>query len=184
MVDVAAGGFFDFFGLHFNYFGTTDFVVTSIADKYDHMGGADFRSLREAVDLANQTSGTSEIWVPAWEFLFTRDRASHSGGSLTDTDVSFGDLDISESAVIRGFYGQTAFRWEPGVVDKIFDLLGDYNGGRSVNHFDEDVWQAQVNSSGGWEEFSADGDDDGDVDQADHDLWLSMLGNTLDLHFM
>ena len=186
LYDNAAGGFFDTTPGVGDYLGTPDFVVTSVADTFDHTDNDDALSLREAVDLANQAAGSSEVWLPAWDFVLTRDRATYGGGSLTDIDVSFGDLDISESLVIRGVNGRTSVAWTPGVVDAIFDLLGDYSGDGISTPDDGDVdgddytaWSQQYLSTGGV--YSADGDDDGDVDDDDLDIWSDHFGNTLDL---
>ena len=186
LYDDAAGGFFDTTPGVGDYLGTPDFVVTSVADTFDHTDDDDALSLREAVDLANQAAGSSEVWLPAWDFVLTRDRQTYGGGSLTDIDVSFGDLDISESLVIRGVNGRTSVAWTPGVVDAIFDLLGDYSGDGISTPDDGDVdgddytaWSQQYLSTGGV--YSADGDDDGDVDDDDLDIWSDHFGNTLDL---
>lgn len=105
-------------------------------------------------------------------------------------DVAFGDLDISDSLVIRGVNGLTSVAWKPGVVDEVFDLLGDYNDDGQADHnnvsaADYTIWQDEEGSGSGtsadWELFAADGDDDGDVDQDDYDVWDAHYGNTLDL---
>jgi hypothetical protein len=41
------------------------------------------------------------------------------------------------------------------------------------------IWQQQYGSTNGT--YSADADDDGDVDQDDLDIWTAHYGNTLDL---
>lgn len=53
----------------------------------------------------------------------------------------------------------------------MFELLGDYSGNHAVDAADYVVWQSQNGSSGVFEQFVADGDDDGDVDSADYDIW-------------
>jgi len=40
---------------------------------------------------------------------------------------------------------------------------------------------SQNGSTGTYEQFSADGDDDGDVDPADYQIWLANFGHTLQL---
>ncbi len=65
-------------------------------------------------------------------------------------------------------------------------MLGDYNNDGeadygSVSAADYTIWQNQNGSSGGLEQFSADGDDDGDVDAADYDVWHDNYGHTLEL---
>jgi hypothetical protein len=129
------------------------------------------------VDLANSSSGVQEIWIPAWKFVLTRDR----GTATTDTDVSIGDLDISDSVVVRGIADRTSIAWKGGVADRVFDLLGDYGRDGAVDSGDYVVWQTQNGSTGSLEQFSADGDDDGDVDSADYSVWSSRYGNSLEL---
>ena len=43
------------------------------------------------------------------------------------------------------------------------------------------VWQTQNGSTGVPGQFTADGDDDGDVDQDDYDIWSQNFGNSLQL---
>ena len=182
LYDDATGGFFDTTPGSGDHLGSPNYVVTTVADTFDHTDDSTALSIREAVDLANQATGQQEIWVPAWAFVLTRDRGSHT----SDTDVSYGDLDVSDSLIVRGIAGQTSIAWKPGVVDAVFDLLGDYNhDGQadygSVSAADYTLWQDQNGSSGGFEQFSADGDDDGDVDADDYDIWTANFGHTLDL---
>ena len=185
-------------------------IVTSVYDVvFDHRNvdgqgmpennDAHSLTLREAIDLANTTangtdSGNNEvadqIWLPPWDFVLTRDRAIYDGGSATDTDVAFGDLDISDSLTIRGInYSQggnafnTSVQWQSSnAVDEVFTLLGNYNGtaadgDASVSFSDFLTWQAQF----GQNLTDADGDEDGDVDSDDYDIWAANLDNTLDL---
>jgi hypothetical protein len=132
--------------------------------------------------LANTTAGTQEIWIPAWNFELTRDR-----GSLTsDVDTAFGDLDIKDSLIIRGVQDRTNVAWKAGIVDKLSDLLGDANSdgqadANYVSSADDTIWQDQNGSTGAYEQFSADWDDDGDVDQADYSIWQQNFGHTLQL---
>jgi hypothetical protein len=100
--------------------------------------------------------------------------------------VSYGDVDVKDSVVIRGVAGRTSIAWKPGVVDKAFDLLGDFNNDSqadygSVSSADYTIWQDQNGSSGAWEQYSADADDDGDVDQDDYDIWQQNFGHTMQL---
>jgi hypothetical protein len=131
-------------------------------------------SVREAVDKANTTTGVQEIWIPAWKFTLKRDR----GSATTDTNASIGDLDITDSLVIRGVAGQTNIGWKTGVVDRVFDLLGDYSRDGAVDSGDYVLWQTQNGSTGNQEQFAADGDDDGDVDSGDYSVWSSHYGNS------
>ncbi len=180
----ASGNAFSFDGTG-DQMGTPDYVVTSVADTFEHANDIFSLSLREAVDLANNDPGASEIWLPAWDFVLTRDRETFGTGT-TDMDTSFGDLDISDSLVVRGIQGETSVAWRAGVVDAVFDLLGDFDGdgiNGDVDGSDFLTWQLQ-NGSGSvdpsnWGLFSADGDDDGDVDAADLAVWSANFGNTL-----
>jgi len=176
------GNFFAIFPGANDFLGTPNYVVTTVEDTFDHSDDNESLSLREAVDLANTDSVASEIWLPAWDFVLTRDR----GTNITDTDVSYGDLDIKASLTIRGVTGVTSVAWTPGVVDSVFDLLGDFSGdgittvdNGSVDGGDLLIWQQQNGSTNGV--YSADADDDGDVDGDDLAIWSLYFGNTLDL---
>ncbi len=182
LYDFAGGGFFDVVSGAGDYLGTPHYVVTTVADTFDHTNDVESLSIREAVDKANLATGQKEIWVPAWRFTLTRDR----GTNTTDTDVSYGDLDVKNSLVVRGVADRTSIAWKPGVADKVFDLLGDFNhDGQadygSVSAADYTLWQNQNGSSGAWEQFSADADDDGDVDADDYAIWSANFGHTLAL---
>ena len=98
LYDSSAGGFFNVVSGTGDYLGTPTYVVTTVADTFDHSNDVESLSIREAIDKANTTSGAQEIWIPAWKFTLTRDR----GTATTDTDVSIGDLDISDSVTVRG----------------------------------------------------------------------------------
>jgi hypothetical protein len=180
LFDNNTGGFFNVLSGPGDYLGTPHYVVTSIVDTFDHTDDVEALSVREAVDKANTTAGVQEIWIPAWKFVLTRDR-----GSLTsDIDTAWGDIDVKQSAIIRGIAGRTSIGWKAGVVDKVFDLLGDYAGGGDANNVttaDYVVWQFQNGSAGTYEQFAADGDDDGDVDADDYTIWAQHFGNTLQL---
>jgi hypothetical protein len=178
----ASGGFFDANPGAGDHQGTPTFVVTSVADTFDATNDDYALSLREAVHRANQSPGTDEIWLPAWSFVLTLDR----GVNTTDMDVSYGDLDVSDSLVVRGVAGKTIVAWKAGIVDEVFDLLGDYdNDGstdyNSVSTSDWVQWSLQNGSYGAWEAFSADGDDDGDVDNDDLAVWQGHMSMELDL---
>jgi hypothetical protein len=182
LFDFAGGGFFDTTPGVGDHLGTPQYVVTSVADTFEHTNDLEALSLREAVDLANQATGQQEIWLPAWRFTLTRDRGTHT----TDTDVSYGDLDVKNSLVVRGIADRTSVAWTPGVADKVFDLLGDFNHDgqadySSVSAADYTIWQDQNGSSGEWEQYSADADDDGDVDQDDYDIWQQNFGHSMQL---
>jgi hypothetical protein len=91
-------------------------------------------------------------------------------------------LDVTDSVSVRGVAGRTGVAWKPGVIDKVFDLIGDFNqDGQtdfgSVSAADYTIWQVQNGSSEAWEQFSA----DADVDADDYDEWYDNFGNTLTL---
>ncbi len=162
-----------------DYMGTANYVVTSVADTYDGTTDPANMSLRDAIHQANITAGTQEIWLPAWDFVLTRDRSTFGGDSATDTSVAFGDLDITDSLTIRGIDGETSVAWLSGAaVDKTFELLGDYHSDGNVNAADDALWRAQNGQSINLE---ADGDDDGDVDDDDYDVYFNNFNNTLTL---
>ncbi len=194
LYDDISGGFFDAAILHpNNHLGTPDYVVTTVEDTYFDNDNDYSLSLREAINqsnLKNGLSGEQEIWLPAWDFKLTRDRATYGGGSVTDSDIAFGDLDISESLTIRGVRSDlTNVSWlDPQASDEVFDLLGDYNDAANygfdiniVSFFDYLVWLEQNGMSGSPNEFLADGNDDGVVNQADFDLLVANLNNVLHL---
>jgi hypothetical protein len=173
-----------------DYIGTVDYIVTGIADTYNHANDESVVSLRDAIDLANTTAGAQEIWLPAWNFMLTRDRATFGGGSTTDMSVAFGDLDIGKSydtsnvggsLTIRGVNGSTSVAWKSDLpTDKLFELLGDYdndgiaNPPSNVDTSDNLLWRKGVSS--------ADGNDDGVVDSLDYDVWFQNYGTSLAVH--
>lgn len=173
-----------------DYVGSPDQTVTSQVDSFNHADDAAALSLREAIDLTNlDDDSLEEIWLPAWDFHLTRDR----GDAQYDMDISYGDLDISDSLKLRGLGSSlTSVRWKSGEVDAVFDLLGDYNGngisgGTTDNGYvtgsDYLKWQTQ-NGNGDsttLNAYSADGDDDGDVDSDDYTVWQEHYTNTLSL---
>ncbi|MEX0611801.1 MAG: hypothetical protein WD229_06755 [Pirellulales bacterium] len=155
-----------------DYIGTPDYVVTSIADTYDGSSDPVNMSIRDAIHRANITAGTQEIWLPAWNFVLTRQRTT--APNLIEMNVSEGDLEIDQSLIIRGIDGSTSVAWAPeAAVDKVFELLGDYNSDGSVDAADYVIWQTG--------NLAADGDDDGDVDGADLAVRNANFGNTLTL---
>ncbi|MEX2169341.1 MAG: choice-of-anchor Q domain-containing protein [Pirellulales bacterium] len=168
----AATGFTD--GLNGDYIGTPDYIVTSLADTYDGSSDPVGMSLRDAIHQANQTIGAQEIWLPAWDFVLTRERTA--AANSPEMDISQGDLDIKGSLTIRGIGTATSVQWKPGVVDKVFELVGDYNGDGVVDSGDYTVW---FDTQGSTTNLSADGDDDGDVDGDDEDVWGFNFGHTL-----
>jgi hypothetical protein len=73
----------------------------------------------------------------------------------------------------------TKVSWMAGaVVDKTFELLGDYDGTGNVDGGDYLEWQYEFENPGS-SDLSADGDDDGDVDMLDLDAYGAHEGNTL-----
>jgi hypothetical protein len=141
-----------------DHVGPVDYVVTGVADTYDGTTDNVVMSLRDAIHQANITAGAQEIWLPAWEFMLTRDEPTYdnNGTDPTDMSVSFGDLDVGQdinianpggSLTIRGVNGLTNVAWRLGEpADEVFQLLGDYdNDGVSappseVNTGDYLVW--------------------------------------------
>ena len=76
--------------------------------------------------------------------------------------------------------------WQQEVLP-VFDVLGDANDDgevdyHSVSSADFSIWQEQNGATGDFEQFSADWDDDGDVDTVDYAIWIQHFGNTLQLH--
>jgi hypothetical protein len=144
-------------------------------------------SLRDAIHQANITTGTQEIWLPAWKFYLSRDRATYGGGSLTDTSVAYGDLDIDGSLVIRGIDSVTNVAWLNSVPsDSVFELLGDAD--RAATPLPDGGHQYQVtsadatlcaNTQGSPTDFRADVDEDGNVDADDLAIINARLNNTL-----
>ena len=193
MITSTAGDFNPLYALQTSDYvnSNVQYVVTSVVDTFDH-GDDDTRarSIREAIDSANATLvGAETIWLPAWNYVLTRDRATYGSGA-TDMNTSFGDLDIIDKLTIRssGLAGNASVTWRPGVVDKVFELVGDYDGNGIITHevsgTDFNTWQIQFGSGTTGvtlEMFSADGDDDGDVDGADEDVWDLYYGNTFSL---
>jgi hypothetical protein len=114
-------------------------------------------------------------------FPLTRARGLHTTG----TDVSYGNLDPLDSLVVCGVAGRTSLGWKPGVIDKVFDLLGDFNhDGQadygSVSATDYTIWQDQNGVSSAFEHY-ADDDDDGAVNSADYTIWSQNFGHALQL---
>ncbi|MGL4515056.1 MAG: hypothetical protein ACRCT8_18375 [Lacipirellulaceae bacterium] len=54
-------------------------------------------------------------------------------------------------------------------------------GGGGVNLADYTVWRDNLGLTGVPGQVAGDGDDDGDVDQVDDDIWSMYYGNTLSL---
>lgn len=195
LIDDASGGFFDTTPGIGDHLGTPDYVVTSVADEFNHANDGYSLSLREAVDLANRSSGSNTIWLPGWAFELTRDRATYRGLNETDRDVAFGDLDIEDQLILRGVAGKTQVAWSAqatqryGRLDTVFDLLGDANqdgqAEQDTNAADYTMRVDQMGSgsrsSANGELYTADFDDDGDVDAADQTVWSTYYGNSLDL---
>ncbi len=167
------------FGVSGDYINAAvDYVVTGIADTFDHTDDAVVTSVRDAIDLANTTASAQEIWLPAWKFVLTRERIAAS--TSVEMDISQGDLDIADSLTIRGVEGVTSVAWRAGAApDKVFELLGDYNSNMTVDSADYIVWRKQSGLTGPG--LAADGDDNGIVDSADYNVYTSHFGNTLTL---
>jgi hypothetical protein len=182
----AAPGFVNgMYGDYINPAGTTvHYVVTDLADTFKSTDDAQVLSVREAVHKANNTLGAEEIWVPAWNFLLTRESIRMLGD--TDMSAEFGDLDVGESLTVRGVNGATSVAWRAGTIpDAVFELLGDYNrdGVTDVSPADVDAadyayWANAVSI----QDLAADGNDDGVVNNLDYDLWRTKFNFYLMLH--
>lgn len=169
--------------------GTPDYIVTSVIDTYDGSADPVNMSIRDALYQSNVTTGTQEIWLPAWKFLLTlaRDVQQHP----TDTSVAYGDLDITDSAIIRGISGATSVNWlATAPVDLVFELLGDADrtyvplaeGGHrySVSNPDDiAVWTSTQNST---TDLRADANDNGTVDSNDLTIINGQIGKTLTVY--
>jgi hypothetical protein len=182
------GGFFTTSGGSPDYIGTVHYVVTSVVDAFNATPINRALTLREAIDSANDNDSTlQEIWLPAWNFVLAIDR----GTNATDTNIGYGDLDITDSLKLRGVTGFTSVEWRPGVIDAIFDLIGDFDGnGLADSEDDGDVdgrdlltWQRQFGEENGIGllQSSADADDDGDVDGDDNTLRAANYNNSLEI---
>jgi hypothetical protein len=163
------------------YNGAPGRIVTSVADTFSASPNLSTLSLRDAIHWANNDPGSDEIWMPAWDFVLTQQRTSLP--NAVDMDVWQGDLDIRQSLTARGVNGQTSVAWRRGVVDAIFDLIGDYNGDGIANGLDnggvgsEDytIWQDTLGST---TDLRADGNDNGVIDGGDYTEWVNHFGNT------
>jgi hypothetical protein len=168
--------------------GAVEYVVTSVGDSFNHADDGSVLSIRDAIDRANGNVANDDVWLPAWNFVLTRERAVRpdgvDGSNATDIDVAFGDLDIMESLTVRGIDDLTGVRWRMGIVDAIFDLSGDYNGDGIENGQDSGivdagdytVWRQLLGLD---DDLRADGNDNGIVDQADWLIWKRGFNNSL-----
>jgi hypothetical protein len=151
-----------------DHVGPVDYVVTSVIDTFDGSSDPLFMTVRDAIHIANESIGAEEIWLPAWDFVLTLQRTNQP----TDTDPSYGDLDVKDSLEIRGINGSTSVAWlTSAVADEVFELVGDYDLSGEVDLSDNILWH------------TSDGDDDGVTggDQGDYDAWEDHFGNTLSL---
>jgi len=166
-------------------------VVTSVVDSFEPSTNSYALSIREAIDLTNSNNNIAEnIWLPAWSYILIRDRKNYGTGT-TDTDISFGDLNITDSLTLRGAgtgttrLGSVSVEWSKGLeADSVFELLGDFNNNGVVDSDgDRDIWNENENYGtlvdATFEMGDADGD--GDVDGQDFLLRQQNLGNTLSI---
>jgi hypothetical protein len=103
-----------------------DYVVTRMADIYNHLDDSVALSLRDAIDSAELATGAQEIWVPAWRLLMTRNGTGA---------ISSGDFDVASAMTIRGIGpGATIINGVDrlGSSDRIFDVAA--NGVLTVSH--------------------------------------------------
>jgi hypothetical protein len=61
------------------------------------------------------------------------------------------------------------------------ELVGDYNGDGDVGAADYTVWNDTQGSTPDSGAVTADGDDDGDIDNLDDDVWATFSGNWFDV---
>lgn len=112
-----------------------NYVVSGIADSFNHVDDNYARSLREAIDSANTTSGPQTIWVPAWVLRMTR-----PGSGLVDS----GDFDITSEMTIHGAApGLTILDAGPLMFvpdDRIFDVTA--SGVLKLDHVTLQLGQA------------------------------------------
>lgn len=158
-----------------DHMGQVDYVVTSVADTYDGSYSPLNMSLRDAVHQANITAGAQVIWLPAWDFVLTRERLASDA-----SNVAYGDLEILDSVEIYGIDGLTTISWDPTAAsDRIFELIGDYNFDGAVDNADDISWSIFDGQTGS--NLPADGDDDGDVDDDDRELIDVYFNESLEL---
>ena len=135
-------------------------------------------TLRFDATVGPPRQGAQEVWLPAWNFLLTRERT----GPSTDVEISVarGDLEVKESLTIRGVYNATSVAWRAGAAaDKVFELYGDFSTNLTVDSGDYVLYRRQQNMTGSglW----ADGDENGTVNNDDYLIYISHFGNTLTL---
>jgi hypothetical protein len=151
---------------------SVDFVVASRIDSNRTTPASFDLSAREAVMQTNLVPGADMIWLPAWDLQLTIVRLPG-----LDSDAAYGDLDVKESLTVRGVDGRTSVTWANGLVDRVFDLIGDYNRNGIVDSADLTIWQ----NSYGYGEISnitGDGNHDGIVDSEDYDVWFTNFGQS------
>jgi subtilisin family serine protease len=156
-------------------------IVTGMADTFHRFDDHEVLSVREAVDLANNTTIAEQIWLPSWNYVLNR--VSMAGGVVADLPgIDIGDIDVTRSMVIRGGAATNfgaAFSWRSDAsTDKVFELLGDYNGDRLVDGADYTIWQDTEGDFG--QALAADGNEDGTVDVDDYDIWRAAFGDELE----
>ena len=163
-----------------------DYIVTGLADTYNHANDSTVLSLRDAIDNANNLAAAQEIWLPAWNFVLTwltrlHDSADRHGRVLRR----------SRYPPIAHHPRRQWFHYRPmaagAAVDAVFDLLGDYNGDGissaddgSVDSADYVIWRYFFQHQE-LHDLRADGNDNGVIDQGDYNVWAAHFGNTLTL---
>ena len=127
-------------------------LVTTTADSYDGQCSLHC-SLRDAVQVANQTAGPSTILLPPGSYRLTRPALlDPQGVTIEDQDNRIGDLDVLGELRIRGLSTATSrIKGRYEIYDRMLEVVanakltlenltlegGDilyYNGGAVANH--------------------------------------------------
>ena len=96
------------------------YIVTSIADAFDHSDDEHALTLREAIDLTNNSSSSStwyrhHILLPAWLFRLTLEGES---------GIEAGSLDVNRSLSLWGISADKTEIDATGIRDQAFEDLG------------------------------------------------------------
>ncbi|MEM8680349.1 MAG: CSLREA domain-containing protein, partial [Planctomycetota bacterium] len=118
LVDITTGAGSLFVG---DTIGTANYVVNSVADTFDPASGTRARSLREAVDLANDSGSDSSIWLAPW--LFRLNRQGTGGESEGAIDV-LGSSDLTIQGLDLGASNAQTTLDATDLLDSVFDDIG------------------------------------------------------------